>query len=79
MFFVFVVLTEDCYLSTTHWPLVHNSCSFLLLGEEPPACIPCDELLTIEHILLFCSDLIIQSEGVAFYSSAIEDVVRRPL
>ena len=79
MFFVFVVLTEDCYLSPTHWPLVHNSSSFLLLGEEPPACIPCDEFLTIEHILLFWLDLIIQSKRVAFYSLVIEDVVRRPL
>ena len=27
-------------------------------GEEPPMCIGCDELLTVEHILLTCSDLI---------------------
>ena len=27
-------------------------------GEEPPMCIGCDELLTIKHILLTCSDLI---------------------
>ena len=32
--------------------------SFLLKGEEPPVCIGCDELLTIKHILLTCSDLI---------------------
>ena len=32
--------------------------SFLLKGEEPPMCIGCDELLTSEHILLTCSDLI---------------------
>ena len=32
--------------------------SFLLKGEEPPVGIPCDELLTIEHMLLFCSDVI---------------------
>ena len=31
--------------------------SFLLKGEEPPMWIGCDELLTIEHILLTCSDL----------------------
>ena len=30
--------------------------SFLLKGEEPPACIGCDKRLTIEHILLTCSD-----------------------
>ena len=32
--------------------------SFSLKGEEPPVCIGCDELLTIEHILPTCSDLI---------------------
>ena len=32
--------------------------SFLLKDEEPPMCIGCDELLTIEHILLTCSDLV---------------------
>ena len=32
--------------------------SFLLKIEEPPVCIGCDEFLTIEHILLTCSDLI---------------------
>ena len=32
--------------------------SFLLKGEEPPMCIGCDKRLTIEHILLACSDFI---------------------
>ena len=32
--------------------------SYSLKGEEPPMCVGCDELLTIEHILLTCSDLI---------------------
>ena len=32
--------------------------SFLLKGEELPISTGCDELLTIEHILLTCSDLI---------------------
>ena len=32
--------------------------SFFLLKGEVPVCISCDKLLTIEHILLFCSDLI---------------------
>ena len=32
--------------------------SFLLKGQELPACIGCDELLTNEHILLTSSDLI---------------------
>ena len=30
--------------------------SFLLKGEELPMCIGCDELLTIEHILLTTSE-----------------------
>ena len=32
--------------------------SFLLKGEEPLMCIGCDKRLTIEHILLTCSDFI---------------------
>ena len=32
--------------------------SFLFKGEELPMCIGCDEFLTIEDILLTCSDLI---------------------
>ena len=32
--------------------------SFLLKGEEPPMCIGCENRLTIEHILLTCSDFI---------------------
>ena len=32
--------------------------SFSLKGQEPPMCIGRDELLTIDRILLTCSDLI---------------------
>ena len=32
--------------------------SFLLKGEEPPMCIGCDKRLTVEYILLTCSDFI---------------------
>ena len=32
--------------------------SFLLKDEEPPMCIGCDKRLTIQHILLTCSDFI---------------------
>jgi len=32
--------------------------SFSLKGEEPPMCVGGDELLTVEHILFTCSDLI---------------------
>ena len=31
--------------------------SFSLKDEEPPVCIGCEELLTIKHLLLTCSDL----------------------
>ena len=37
--------------------------SFLLKGEEPPVCIGCDKYLTIEHILLTCSDFIEMRES----------------
>ncbi len=37
--------------------------SFLLKGEEPPMCIGCDQHLTIEHILLTCSDFIEMRES----------------
>ena len=39
------------------------TCSFLLKGEEPPMCIGCDKHLTIEHILLACSDFIEMRES----------------
>ena len=39
------------YLHVTHL--------FLLKGEKTPLCVSCDELLSLEHILLFCSDLIV--------------------
>ena len=32
--------------------------SFLLKGEDTPMCIGCDKRLTLEHILLTCSDFI---------------------
>ena len=32
--------------------------SFLLKDEEPPMCTGCDKRLTIEHILVTCSDFI---------------------
>ena len=37
--------------------------SFLLKGEEPQMCIAYDERLTIEYILLTCSDFIEISES----------------
>ena len=31
---------------------------YLLKGEEPPVCIPCDQLCSTEHLLTGCVDLI---------------------
>ena len=47
--------TVMAWLHIGHSFLIH---SFLLKGEEPPVCIRCDKRLTIEHILLTCSDFI---------------------
>ena len=48
----------DCDGPIAHWPFFFITHSFLLKSEEPPMCIGCDECLTIEHILLTCSDFI---------------------
>ena len=46
---------RDCDRSIAHWPFFYYSVLFIeLKGEEPPMFIGCDELLTIEHILLTC-------------------------
>ena len=47
--------TVRAWLHIGHSFITH---SCLLKGEELPMCIGCDELLTIQHILLTCSDLI---------------------
>ena len=36
-------------MSTAYWSHILNN-FYLLTGEEPPVCIPCDKLLTAEHI-----------------------------
>ena len=41
--------------------------SFLVNGEEPPVCILCDELLTMEHLQLFCFDLIERKSGILLH------------
>ena len=47
--------------------------SFLLKSEEPPMCFACDEVLTVELTLLFCSDLIEIRERC--YSSVTADFI----
>ena len=48
---------EEAVIARLHIGHSFITHSFLLKGEEPPVCIGCDEVLTIEHILLTCSDL----------------------
>jgi ribonuclease HI len=45
------VVLRRCRIGHSH--LTH---SFLLKGEQPPTCIPCQCPLTVEHILLRCID-----------------------
>ena len=45
-------------LSRLHIGQSHATYLFFLKGEGPPCCVSCDELLSLEHILLLCSDLI---------------------
>ena len=49
---------RNCDGPIAHWPFFSYSFFFLLKGEEPPMCIVCDKRLTIERILLTCSDFI---------------------
>ena len=44
-----------CRLHIGHAFLTHF---YPLKGEEPPVCIPCDQLCSVEHLLTGCVDLI---------------------
>ena len=48
---------EEVVLSRLRIGHSHFTHSFILSGNDPPWCIPCDCLVTIKHILLECSDL----------------------
>ena len=50
--------TEETVMAQLHIGHSFLTHSFLLKGEELPMCIGCDKRLTIEHILLTCSDFI---------------------
>ena len=39
------------------------------MSEEPPMCIGCDKRLTIEHILLTCSDFIEMRERESYFTA----------
>ena len=45
-------------MPTKYWSHFFFTHFCLLKGEEPPACIPCDRLCSIEHLLTGCVDLI---------------------
>ena len=49
---------EETVLARLHIGHSFLTHSFLLKGQEPPMCLGCDKRLTIEHILLTCSDFI---------------------
>ena len=49
---------EESVICRLHVGRSYVTHSFLLKGEEPPMCIACDKRLTMEHILLTCSDFI---------------------
>ena len=42
-----------CRLRIGHSYLTHR---YLLAGEDPPVCIPCQEDLTVAHILIDCAE-----------------------
>ena len=44
-------------MPTTYWSHFFLTHFYLLKGEEPPVCIPCDRLCSIEHLLTGCVDL----------------------
>ena len=71
-FFFFVCPRTDRKREKCDSPIAITP-TFLLKSEEPPMCIVCDERLTIEHILLTCSDLIEIREPL--YSSVTACVV----
>ena len=50
-------MKEETVMARLHIGYSYITHSFLLKGEEPPMYIGCDEVLTIEHMLLTCSDL----------------------
>jgi len=52
-----------------HTYLTH---SYLLKDEDPPICIRCNSLLTVEHILISCIDFDIIRQN--FYTANLKDL-----
>ena len=55
---ILVITYIQTFFATFFVLLCFSLIPFLLKGEEPPMCIGCDKRLTLEHILLTCSDFI---------------------
>ena len=68
---------EETVLSQLHIGHSYVTHSFLLKGEEPPACIPCDELLAIEHMYVAFLFWFNWHRRAALYCSYIENVIQR--
>ena len=49
---------EETVVSSLHIDHSYMTHSFLLKGEDPPFCIPRNDLLSLEHMLLHCPELI---------------------
>jgi len=49
---------EETVLARLHIGHTYVTHSHLLKREDPPFCVACDEIFTVEHFLLCCADLI---------------------
>jgi len=45
---------EELVLTRAHIGHTYLTHKYLLAGEEPPFCISCHQILTVEHIFLHC-------------------------
>ena len=63
-------ISKEIVRSQLHIGHSYVTHSFLLKREEPPMCIACDERQTVEHVSLFCPELIWDE---TFFNSITED------
>ena len=61
---------QGCSVPTAQWLN-----RLLLKGEEPLFCVPCHESLSLERVLLYCSDLIDAKERF-FQTSSLKMLYR---
>ena len=48
---------EEIVLARLRIGHTHMTHSYLLKGEDPPDCIPCNTILSVKHLLIECTDL----------------------